>query len=56
MVLSTGSVVGSGAMIVVGGVVAAVTVIGLVSNQVNSPAKDAANSSNPSISYGTVDQ
>ena len=32
------------------------TVIGLISHQVNSPAEDAANSSNPAISYGTVEK
>jgi hypothetical protein len=56
MAMSRGSALGSGAMIVVGCVVGAVTVIGLVSNQVNSPAKDAANSSKPTISYGTVNK
>ncbi len=42
-------------MFIVGGVVAAVTIMGLISHQVNS-AGDKVNSSQPTIDYGKVDQ
>jgi hypothetical protein len=44
---------GSIATVVVGGVIATVTVFGLVSSQVNSAADNAANANRPSIDYGS---
>jgi hypothetical protein len=41
-------------MIIIGGIVAAVTVLGLIAFLVNSPSDNPADASNPKISYGTV--
>ncbi len=39
---------------IVGGVIAAVTIVGLVNSQVNSPANTGADVSKPTIDYGTT--
>jgi flagellar basal body-associated protein FliL len=41
-------------MIIIGAIIAAVTVLGLIAVLVNSSAKDTANSSDPKISYGSI--
>jgi hypothetical protein len=48
-------ILGSAASMVVGAVIAAVTIFGLVNSQVNSPSSNDVDVSQPSVDYGTTD-
>ena len=49
-----GAIIGAIASLLVGGTVAAVTVMGLASSQVNSPADNTADVNAPIIDYGST--
>jgi hypothetical protein len=49
-----GTILGSVGAIIVGGIVATVTIVGLVSSSVNSSSDDPANVNAPSIDYGST--
>jgi hypothetical protein len=51
---STGKIVGSVTSMVVGGVIAAVTIVGIVSHSVNSSSDKPGNLNNATIPYGTT--
>lgn len=53
-VSGAGSIAGSVLMIVLGAVVAFVTLIGLVTSQVNSASNNQGDSANPTINYGST--
>ena len=52
--MTTTGVIGAVAAVVVGGVAAAVTLIGLISGQVNSAGDNPADANNATITYGTT--
>lgn len=52
--MGLGGIIGAIIALIVGGVVASVTLFGLVDSQVNSPASVTSNVNSPSIDYGTT--
>jgi hypothetical protein len=53
--MGIGAIIGAIASVLVGGTVAAVTVFGLASNQVNTPADNTADVNAPVIDYGSTE-
>jgi hypothetical protein len=53
--MGIGAIIGSIVSLLVGGAVAAVTIVGLASSQVNSPAETTANVDAPVIDYGSTE-